>query len=134
MSTSEPLVLIVDDIDSQLLLYRILADRIGIKAHAVRSCKEALQALDLTDFDLIIMDWLMPDMDASVCLPAIREVLAARNLSSAIICITARAMKGDREMCLEAGFDDYLAKPFTIAQFEEIVYRWLPPKFQKHKA
>lgn len=125
MQTPKPLVLIIDDSEPQRRLYELLAERIGITAHVVQGCAQGLEALSITEFDLILTDWMLPDGNGLDCQNLIREKLAARFKMVPIICVTARAQIGDRELCLRSGMDDYLAKPFTIEQLYEIVHKWL---------
>jgi two-component system sensor histidine kinase/response regulator len=120
-----PLVLIIDS-HPQCRLYELLADRIGISTHVVDGCAAAIQAVASIDFALILTDWTLPDGSGLDCQRHIREKLAARGRTIPIICVTARAVRGDREHCLSAGMDDYLSKPFTIEQLDAMVHKWIP--------
>ena len=79
-------------------------------------------------FDLILMDCQMPEMDGFTATATIRqqEGDAADHRHVPIIALTANAMEGDRARCLAAGMDDYLAKPFTLAQLSEMLTKWAP--------
>ncbi len=127
MNSRKPYVLIVDDSEPGFL-YDLLGKRIGINVCTVNSLAEALGVVAKADFDLILMNWSLPDCDGLVAQFVIREKLIRRKQNIAIICVTARAMLGDREKCLSAGMDDYLSKPFTIQQLREVVYKWLPQR------
>jgi CheY-like chemotaxis protein len=88
------------------------------------------QALDIyrargDEFDLILMDVQMPGMDGLETTGAIREMEAGRRRIP-IIAVTARAMQGDRDRCLEAGMDDYMAKPIHPAELLALLKRYLP--------
>jgi CheY-like chemotaxis protein len=74
-------------------------------------------------YDLVLMDCQMPEMDGFEATRLLRASETTAHLP--IIALTANALTGDRERCLEAGMDDYLAKPFTYEQLSEIVARWL---------
>jgi CheY-like chemotaxis protein len=99
------------------------------KGHRVVVANNGAQAVELArtqPFDLVLMDVQMPEMDGLEATRAIREREAATGASSAaerlpIVAMTAQAMKGDREKCLEAGMDDYLTKPVRAVQLYETV-------------
>ncbi len=121
------ILLAEDNSTSQKLALRLL-ENIGCCADAVSNGLEAVQAVERTPYDLILMDVQMPVMDG---LEATREIRKMENAHAAagapIIAMTARAMKDDREACLAAGMNDYIAKPIQSALFYEIVNRWLAP-------
>lgn len=73
------------------------------------------------------MDWRMPVTDGLRCTLQIRELQEAQGHRVPIIAVTAHALAGDRERCLEAGMDDYLSKPFTLEQLQEKIQHWLQP-------
>ena len=83
---------------------------------------EALQALDAKNYDLILMDVQMPEMDGYEATSAIRNGKIKPTIP--IIGLTANAMKGDREKCLDAGMDDYLAKPIRPQQLYDLIEKW----------
>jgi len=89
---------------------------------------QALEALQHGAFDVVLMDCQMPNMDGFQALAIIRArgMLAEYGTRPLpVIAVTANAMAGERERCLEAGFDDYLSKPFRRGQLEEILKRWI---------
>ncbi len=90
--------------------------------------RQALAAVAQGDYDAILMDCQMPEVDGFEATEAIRRDEASRGGARRIpiIALTANAIKGDRERCLEAGMDDYLSKPFTRAALHELLRRWLP--------
>jgi CheY-like chemotaxis protein len=75
--------------------------------------KEALELFGVKQYDLILMDIMMPVMDGITATKKIREIEATGERHIPIIAVTANALAGDRENCLAAGVDDYIAKPFT---------------------
>jgi CheY-like chemotaxis protein len=86
--------------------------------------REAITILETTpDLAIVLMDIMMPEMDGYETLQAIRENAQFRRLP--IIALTAKAMKGDREKCLEAGASDYLAKPVNTEQLLSALRMWL---------
>ncbi|ETX00566.1 MAG: hypothetical protein ETSY1_10765 [Candidatus Entotheonella factor] len=98
----------------------------GCQVTSVVNGREALDAIQHTRYDLVLMDCQMPAMDGFSATRAIRQHLAENGGDHLpIIALTAYAMSGDRERCLEAGMDDYLSKPFTETQLRTILTRWL---------
>src|SRR5439155_6295423 len=101
-----------------------LLDEQGMKVISAETGKRAIQALEETpDVDVVLMDIMMPEMDGYDTMRAIRKVPAL--LSLPIIAVTAKAMKGDREKCFEAGATDYLAKPVNTEQLLSALRMWL---------
>ncbi len=105
---------------NQEVAVSLLEER-GHTVVVVENGKEALAALEKEAFDLVLMDVQMPKMDGLEATVAIREKEKATGAHIPIIAMTAHAMMGDRERCLEAGMDDYLSKPFRSKQLYEIV-------------
>jgi CheY-like chemotaxis protein len=85
---------------------------------------DALDAFRREKFDLILMDIQMPVMNGYDATRAIRECERQSGGHIPIIAMTAHAMNGDREICLEAGMDDYLSKPIQIRELHEVLARW----------
>jgi two-component system sensor histidine kinase/response regulator len=94
---------------------------------AVGNGREAVEALKREEFDLVLMDVQMPEMDGFEATDAIRtrERITGRHIP--IIAMTAHAMKGDRERCLEAGMDDYVAKPVHAAELLRVIQKFASP-------
>jgi signal transduction histidine kinase/HPt (histidine-containing phosphotransfer) domain-containing protein len=116
-----------DNAINQKVAARIL-QQIGYQPDLAANGREALAALDRKPYDLVFMDVMMPEMDGLEATRAIRERQKAgtANYHSniVIIAMTAQAMQGDREKCLAAGMDDYLAKPIRPKDVRAIVERW----------
>jgi CheY-like chemotaxis protein len=116
-------LLVDDDIRNIFALSGVLTRR-GLSVLTAGTGHEALTLLQTTpDVDVVLMDIMMPEMDGYQTMQAIRQVEALRRLP--IIALTARAMKGDRERCLESGASDYLAKPVNTEQLVSALRIWL---------
>ena len=111
-------VLIAEDNVSNQKVILSMLKRLGYSAHAVSSGKEALQALAAEDYDVVLMDVRMPEMDGLEATRIIRQNYHSR---IKIIAITAYALKGDKERCLEAGMDDYISKPVRMEELEKML-------------
>ena len=108
---------------NQKLAVRLLS-RFGYTADVAANGLEVLAALQRKHYDLIFMDVMMPEMDG---LEATRKILhLCPNLSSVplIVAMTANAMSGDRELCLEAGMNDYISKPITPSAVRDVITQW----------
>jgi CheY-like chemotaxis protein/HPt (histidine-containing phosphotransfer) domain-containing protein len=119
------ILLVEDNIINQKVAQGILA-QLGYRADVAANGLEALQALEMIDYDLVLMDCLMPEMDgfeATVMIRSPDSKVLNRNVP--IIAMTANAMKGDREKCLESGMNDYLSKPVKIDELAEMLGKWL---------
>ena len=120
-------VLMVDDNDTNRLILEQILNTLGCSVREVNNGVEALAALEQENFEVVLMDVQMPVMDGLTATRKIREIERAGGFShQLIIALTANALPGDREMCLQAGMDDYLSKPVTIASASATLQRWLP--------
>ena len=88
---------------------------------------EALAAVERESFDLVLMDVQMPKMDGLQATDAIRQLDSETASRIPIIAMTAHAMRGDRELCLEAGMDDYVTKPISPVELKAAIYRRMVP-------
>ena len=115
-----------DNITNQQVALGMLK-RLGLAADAVANGAEALHALKTLPYDLVLMDVQMPEMDGFEATQRIRDPSSGLpNPGIPIIAMTAHAMQGDREKCLEAGMDDYIPKPVEPATLAEVLEKWLP--------
>jgi signal transduction histidine kinase/CheY-like chemotaxis protein len=115
-----------DNAVNQRLAVRLL-EKAGHTVAVAGDGREALAALDREAFDLVLMDVQMPVMDGFEALAAIRQREESTGGRLPVIALTANAMKGDRERCLQAGFDDYVPKPLRAAQLFEAIGRLVEP-------
>jgi two-component system sensor histidine kinase/response regulator len=105
-----------------------LMETFGIRPTLCVNGSEAVAALSNARFDLVLMDCQMPVMDGFEATRVIRvREAGSKGLRVPIVALTANAMPGDRERCLAAGMDDYLAKPFKRDSLGAVLARWLPP-------
>lgn len=120
-------VLVVDDnITNRLITTQLLEQKHGIDAVTANNGREAIQVLQQLEYDLVIMDCMMPEMDGYEATRAIRDGQAgAQNRDVPIIALTANAMEGDRELCLESGMTDYLSKPIRPRELSAALKRWI---------
>ena len=120
-------VLLVDDDVRNVYALTALLDTAGIEVRAAKNGLEAIASYRQQGAELILMDMAMPQMDGY---SATRVLKQEHGCSVPIIALTAHAMKGDREKCLAAGADDYLAKPVSRDELLSMLERWLnaPPQ------
>ncbi len=122
-SACTPLSVLVaeDNPSNQKVLVKMLK-RLGYRADAVANGKEVLQVLEIRPYDLIFMDIRMPEMDGLIASREIRKLWP--NNGPKIVAITAYALEGDREKCLEAGMDDYIAKPVKVNELQAVLMKY----------
>jgi two-component system, sensor histidine kinase and response regulator len=101
-----------------------LLNNIGYSVDVANNGLEVLAALDLRPYDLILMDCQMPELDGYETTGRIRSRADCKSIK--IIAMTANAMRGESEKCLEAGMDDYLSKPVRLESLRDMVNRWMP--------
>jgi HAMP domain-containing protein/CheY-like chemotaxis protein/signal transduction histidine kinase len=117
-------VLVVDDDVRNIFALSSVLERRGMKVLSATTGHEALAILDSTpDVSIVLMDIMMPEMDGYKTMQFIRQNPSYRRLP--IVALTAKAMKGDREKCLEAGASEYLAKPVNTEQLLSALRMWL---------
>ncbi len=127
-------VLLVEDNVVNQDVTKAMLDNFGCQTDIVSNGQEAIDAFSGSDYDLILMDCQMPEMDGYEATKAIRERERRNALEKPfgknsashipIIALTAHTLIGDREKCLRAGMDDYLGKPFGVRQLHEKIERW----------
>ena len=120
------ILLVEDNRINQKVALGILG-KLGVGAEVAENGEEALELLRTTQYDLVFMDVQMPVMngfEAALQIRALEEDNTNRNIP--VVAMTANAMQGDRERCIQAGMDDYISKPVTPRALLEALERWLP--------
>ena len=120
-------LLVAEDNEVNRMVVLALLENHGFVVEAASNGYEVLAALGLEDFDLILMDCQMPELDGYEATGRIRQREDAKR-HIPIIALTANALVGDEERCLAAGMDDYLSKPFTEEKLIEVLRRHLPAR------
>ena len=117
-------VLIVDDDVRNIFALTSILERHNMEIHTAENGRQALETLEQTaDIDIVLMDIMMPEMDGYEAMQNIRQMQRYKNVP--IIALTAKAMKGDREKCVEAGASDYISKPVNTEQLLSLLRVWL---------
>jgi signal transduction histidine kinase len=122
-------ILVAEDNEINQIVTTQVLSKVGYACDLVANGKEALEALELKDYDLVLMDCQMPELDGFEATRQYRSqeaaVLHERPRPVPIIALTANAMRGDRERCLEAGMTDYLTKPIDPIKLIDLVQQYL---------
>jgi len=126
----EAKVLVVDDNIMNLKVVEGLLRKYSIKVTAASSGEEALSQVESKDCDIIFMDHMMPGMDGIECMHRIREKQGSYYGKVPIVALTANAIAGSKEMFLEEGFDDFVAKPIDNAVLEDVLRKYIPDSKQ----
>lgn len=117
-------LLIVEDDEISMTVIKKFAQHKDWNLTVVQNGKEAVDAFDQMRFDAILMDIQMPVMDGYEATAVIRQLERKKGIHTPIIAMTAFALKGDKEKCLESGMDDYLSKPIDINDFYAMIRKW----------
>ncbi len=118
-----PLVLIAEDNEINSAVAQAMLDRCGVRSEIARNGREAVEMAAANGYAAIFMDCEMPELDGCEATREIRGLEGSRHVP--IIAMTALSMPGDRERCLAAGMDDYIAKPIHLEQLDELLARWV---------
>jgi signal transduction histidine kinase/DNA-binding response OmpR family regulator len=120
--SSMSILIAEDNTINQKLIVRVLKS-LGQDADVATNGKEALQAIQRKKYDIVLMDIQMPEMDGIEATHHIRKEITNEN-QPIIIAMTAHALQGDREKCLEAGMNDYMTKPILIDEVKRMLQKW----------
>jgi PAS domain S-box-containing protein len=123
--STPPLVLIVEDSQVNRIVASRALERCGCRFHAVNDGHEALDALQAQHYDAVLMDCQMPILDGYQATTELRRRETGAE-HTPVIAMTANAMDGDRQRCLDAGMDDYIAKPMRHADLADMMRLWIP--------
>ena len=122
----DALILVVDDTPMNHVVIRELLKPTKIQIDNARSGRECLEKQHATKYDLIFLDYRMPEMDGTETLKALKEDKESPNIDTPVIVLTANAISGARENFLREGFDDYLSKPVESEKLEAALIKYLP--------
>jgi CheY-like chemotaxis protein len=122
--TAVHILLAEDNLVNQKIAVRLLR-KAGYGCDVVENGRQVLEQLAAATYDLVLMDCQMPEMDGYEATRKVREQeRLGEHPRIPIVALTANAMEGDRERCLEAGMDDYLSKPIDAKSLQETIHRW----------
>ena len=118
-------VLLVDDEASNIYALQNYLEALDVKVQTAKNGAEALSLLQSgTKVDIILLDMMMPVMDGYETLQVLKENHSLKDIP--VIAVTAKAMKGDKEKCMEAGAWDYISKPLNMPLLLEKLNHWMP--------
>lgn len=123
----KPCILVVDDNPQYAKLFELIAESLGYAAYIVTSCIEAESFLKTHQVDLVLMDWVMPEIDGPACTCRIRNLESQLGKHVPIIGVSGY-VKASKEACTQAGMDDFLSVPFTMDDLRAKLETWLPSK------
>lgn len=119
-----------DNIINQQVIVKILK-KLGFIADVVASGVQVLNTMKRIQYDLLLIDCQMPDMDGYMTTQEIRKLEKGQDKHTIIIAMTACAFSGDREKCLAVGMDDYISKPIDVKALGALLNRWLSKKYNE---
>lgn len=122
LSSDKPTILIVEDDPDNAFLAQYISEAAGYIPHNAHSGAEALSLLEQRQYDLILLDIVLPDIDGFAVLKEIRQRYPTSNLP--IIAVTAMAYHWQQQHILNSGFDGYLCKPYTLEAMEALLLKY----------
>ncbi len=121
---SSPTILIVEDNRAQQYVFKELCERFGYESYIVSSGEDALGALALAQYAAVILDINLPGIDGLETVRRLRATEKGKERNTPVIALTGNVMPEHREMCMAAGMNDYMSKPFSIEAFRKLLLRW----------
>ena len=119
-------ILLVDDTPMNIQVISGLLKRTKMRIDTASGGKECLERFSEGDYDMVFMDYRMPEMDGVETLHALKEQFPEKSAKTPVVCLTANAVSGTREFMIDAGFTDYLTKPVIIEEMENALVTYLP--------
>ncbi len=119
-------VLFAEDSPTNQRVTMLQLNKMGLVTDVAKNGAEAIRAAESGTYAVILMDCQMPGVDGFEATREIRRLQGLNGKRTPIIGLTAQAMEGDRERCLECGMDDYLSKPATLERLHQMILKWLP--------
>ncbi len=117
--------LLVEDNETNQIVASTMIENLGFVVEIAGNGVDAVNMMLEKEFDMVFMDCQMPELDGFAATRMIRNSGLENNRRVPIVAMTASALAGDREKCLDAGMNDYIAKPFRIHELEEVIRRWV---------
>lgn len=130
--SDQKLILVAEDNIVNQKITILLLEKLGLQAQIVNNGLEAVQAVSERLYPVVLMDCHMPEMDGFESTRAIRRMEISSGRHTPIIAVTALAMAGDRERCIEAGMDDYISKPIDKERLKNKLNQWMNKEFSFH--
>jgi len=119
-------ILLAEDHSTNRRVIKMMISSLGYRVDAVANGSLAVSALESAEYDLVLMDCQMPEMNGYQATAMIRDPQSAvRNHSIPVIALTANALEEIRRQCLAAGMNDFITKPVLVRQLEEVLGKWL---------
>jgi two-component system sensor histidine kinase/response regulator len=120
-------VLVAEDNPVNQKVAVLMLGKLGIRPEVAANGREAVEMFEMTPYDMIFMDCQMPELDGYAACREIRS-REGRGRRVIIVAMTADAMEGSRELCIEAGMDDYISKPVKRGEISAALRKWLAPR------
>lgn len=126
-------ILVVDDTEINLKVFTSLLSKTKMQIETADSGDACIQLFKKNHYDLIFLDHMMPNKDGIETMKEMKTLQDTPNTDTPVICLTANAISGMREMYIEAGFHDYLTKPIDTSRLEDMILRYLPSDLIEHR-